>query len=140
MLENVALKTLVPLLLRAALAVVFIFHGLDHVRVGGGFTWANQMPDPPPEILQAAVAWGQLAGGIALALGLFTRLAAIGIIAVMVGAILKVHLPHGFDIRNQGYEYNLVLIVIAVCLVISGGGTLSMDRIIKVKSRGPAKY
>lgn len=140
MLENLAHKTFIPLLLRFALAVVFIYHGLNLVQSGGGFTWANAMPDSPPQILQAAVAWGELVGGIALALGLLTRIAALGIIAIMAGAIAKVHLPQGFDITKSGYEYNMVLIVVALCLVIGGAGSFSMDRIVRLKMRGPAKY
>lgn len=140
MLDNIARKTFIPLLLRFALAAVFIYHGLELVRHDMGFTWADAMPDPPPKILQAAVAWGELLGGIAIALGLLTRVAALGIIAIMVGAIVKVHLPQGFDVTKSGYEYNVVLILVALCLVIGGAGTLSFDQVIKVNMRGPAKY
>src|SRR5712671_5512222 len=67
-----------PLLLRGALAAIFIFHGLN--LVGGpdndwGTHWAPEsMSQPPP--VQAAVAWGELLGGVALAFGFLTRLAA----------------------------------------------------------------
>src|SRR5260221_9968921 len=93
-------NTLVPLLLRLSLAAIFIFHGLALVggpENGWGANWMKAGEAPPPPV-QLAVAWGELVGGIALAVGFLTRLAAIGIIAIMAGAIATVHWQHGFDI------------------------------------------
>jgi putative oxidoreductase len=85
-----------------------------------------------------AVAWGELIGGIALALGFLTRLAALGIIAIMAGAIYMVHLPHGFDIRDHGCEYCVVLIVMSLCLVLGGPGPLAADWVLfRTRRRGP---
>ena len=47
--------------------------------------------DASPTFFWAAVAWGQLLGGIALALGFLTRAAAVGIAIIMIGAIATVH-------------------------------------------------
>src|SRR5204863_4333761 len=47
-------------------------------------------------------------GGLLLALGLATPIAAAMIVAVMVVAAVSVHLKHGFFVHNQGYEYALV--------------------------------
>ena len=153
MLESVAVRVFVPILLRFALAAVFIYHGLGKVSQDAhyGVAW-QKMPDPstlPPDapppkqipaVLQLAVAWGEVLGGAACALGLFTRLAALGLAAIMVGAIVTVHAPHGFSLEHGGYEYNLVLIVVSLSLILLGPGTISLDRVIKVKMRGPAKY
>ena len=138
LLESVAVRTFVPIILRFALAAVFIYHGLEKVSpdVGYGASWADKMPNPLPKPLQLAVAWGELLGGAACALGLFTRAAALGLAAIMVGAIVTVTGPKGFS----GYEFNLVLIVVCACLVLLGPGTVSLDRVIKVKMRGPATY
>ena len=46
--------------------------------------------EPQPAVVQLAVAWGQLIGGIALGVGFLTRLAALGIIVIMLGAIATV--------------------------------------------------
>jgi putative oxidoreductase len=119
-----------PLLLRLGLAAVFLFHGWQ--LVGGperqwGAAWNPNLPVPA----QMAVAWGELLGGGALAVGLLTRVAALGIIAIMAGAIYTVHLPNGFDIQKQGYEYNVVLIVMCLCLVLGGPGPLALDRLFR---------
>jgi uncharacterized membrane protein YphA (DoxX/SURF4 family) len=108
-------NTVVPLLLRVALAVVFVFHGMD--LVGGetnewGAGWNHRGHPPLP----------------ALGLGFLTRVAAVGIIVMMVGAIATVHWPHGFDSQKGGFEYNFVLIITSLCLVLTGPGSLSVDR------------
>jgi putative oxidoreductase len=136
-------NTLAPLLLRLALAAIFIFHGINLVGGEGhewGGAWMNKSAaekgiEPPPAPVQMAVAWGQLIGGIALALGFLTRLAALGIIAIMAGAIALVHLPHGFDIREGGYEYNMLIIVVSVILVLGGPGNVAVDRVFRFRRR-----
>ena len=122
-------NAIVPLLLRLALAVIFIYHGLSLITADTQWG-ANWMPESSgqPAAAQLAAAWGQLIGGIALGVGLLTRLAAVGIIGIMVGAILIVHLPKGFDIRQGGFEYNFALIVMCLCLVLGGAGPFAVDR------------
>src|SRR6267378_4169234 len=107
MYESFCRSTLVPLLLRVGLAAIFIFHGLDLLQKEGGAGWNPSLSKPE----QLAVAWGELLGGIALALGLLTRLAALGIAIIMGGAIYKVHWEQGFDIQKHGWEYNFLIIV-----------------------------
>src|SRR5437660_368382 len=79
------------LILRLMLASIFITQGwLKITQFEWGTTWFRQSLEAIPAGVQAAVAWGELICGILLVLGLFTRLAALGLIAVMVGAIYKV--------------------------------------------------
>ena len=68
---------------------------------------------------------------------LLTRLAALGIAVVMVGAAVKVHLPNGFFMnwdltpnKGHGFETNLALLAMALACVIAGGGALSIDRLL----------
>jgi putative oxidoreductase len=141
MIEGVISRTFAPLLLRAALAAVFIYHGLDKVRpeTNFGTNW-DQHGLVQGAALQALVAWGELLGGVAVALGILTRYAAVGLIIIMVGAIVTVHGTKGFGMQGGGYEYNFVLIMVAAALAITGPGTMSLDRVINLKMRGPAKY
>jgi putative oxidoreductase len=147
MLEGVASHTFAPLLLRVALASVFIYHGLDKVRpeTNYGWQWADSMKDAPPVLinarpLQLVVAWGELLGGVAVALGILTRLAALGLIIIMCGAVFTYTGNQGFSAVKGGYEYNFVLILICLALLFAGPGTFSLDRVVRVKSRGPAQY
>jgi putative oxidoreductase len=143
MIDSIIKNTIAPLLLRLALAAIFIFHGLQLVGTEGnelGSAWMNkgaseQGVEPPAAPVQLAVAWGELIGGIALALGFLTRLAALGIIAIMAGAIAQVHLQHGFDLRQGGFEYNMLIIVACVVLVLTGGGNVAVDRVFRLRRR-----
>jgi len=134
MISTFCKNVLNPLLLRLALAAVFIFHGLNLVQQDGGANW---MPADiaQPAAVQLAVAWGELLGGVALALGFLTRLAALGLIALMAGAIATVHLEHGFNIKEGGFEYNVVIIAICLCLVLGGPGPLAVDRVFRLRRK-----
>jgi putative oxidoreductase len=149
MLSAFSKNTLVPLLLRFALAAIFVFHGFHKVGDPGnewGAAWMK-LPEPaspdkpapalPPAPVQLAVAWGELIGGIALAFGFLTRLAAIGIIIIMAGAIATVHGPQGFDLGKGGFEYNFAIIVMCLCLVLGGPGPLAVDYLFRFKPRPP---
>ena len=65
---------------------------------------------------------------------LIGRAAALGIGTVMVVAVMKVHLVHGFFMNwsgaqgGEGYEYHLLAIGIAVAILMKGSGALSVDR------------
>jgi putative oxidoreductase len=136
MITNFAKNTLTPLLLRLMLAAIFIYHGLDLIG-GQGHQWGANWNPSLPVAQQLAAAWGQFLGGIALALGFLTRLAALGIIAIMCGAIATVHWPHGFSMQNGGFEYNAAIIVMCLCLVLGGPGPIAVDRVFRRKRRDP---
>jgi putative oxidoreductase len=139
MFDHMAKNTLVPLILRLGLATIFIFHGQQKVFGEGnelGFGWMKG-ENARPAIVQMLVAWGELVGGIALAIGFLTRLAAIGIAIIMAGAIYTVHGQHGFSLGKGGYEYNFAILIMCAAVVLLGGGTLAADRIFRVRPRNP---
>ena len=130
MFDTFAKNTLVPLILRAGLAVIFVFHGLGKVNAETewGWSWHPGGQDAMAGPLQMAVAWGELVGGIALGLGLLTRLAALCIAAIMAGAIVTVHGEHGFALP-MGFEYNFAILVLCAAVIIGGPGKLAMDSV-----------
>jgi putative oxidoreductase len=127
-------NVVVPLLLRLALAAIFIYHGLDLIGHEGGMNWAPREKEIPAAA-QLAAAWGQLLGGIALALGLLTRVAAVGIIVIMLGAIATFHGLSEFHVSRGGFEYNFAIIVMCLCLVLGGPGPIAVDRVFRFKRK-----
>ena len=129
------------LILRLVLALVIFPHGAQKALGWfGGYGYAGtmqyfttQMGFPAPVAALGIAA--EFAGPIALVLGVGTRLAALLIAGVMVGAIVKVHRGTGFFMNwagqhkpgTEGYEYHLLVLAICAALLVTGGGALSLD-------------
>jgi putative oxidoreductase len=69
-------------------------------------------------------------GGLLLALGLLTPVAAAVLFSVMLVAAISVHFQKGFFAQNGGYEYTLVLGVAALTVAFTGPGSLSLDALL----------
>jgi putative oxidoreductase len=128
---------------RLALGIVFVAHGGQ--KVFGWFggpglkatiqMFQQYMKVPPAATVTAALI--ELLGGLAMLAGFLARPAAVGIIAVMLVAIVKVHGRHGFFInfsgtpgKGHGFELNFVLIAMALAILIGGAGAFSIDRVL----------
>jgi len=72
------------------------------------------------------VGLAQLCGGLALLSGILARLGAACIVIVMLGAILMVHWPKGFDVTKGGMEYALTQLLIGVAILFTGAGAYSL--------------
>src|SRR5262245_32783060 len=127
------------LILRLTLAVVMFPHGAQ--KVLGWFGGQGLMPTLQsftsagiPPVLAWLVIVAEFLGPLALAVGLLTRLAALGIAGVMLGAMKMVHWTNGFFMnwsgtqQGEGFEYHLLALGIAIALVIMGAGAGSVDR------------
>ena len=70
-------------------------------------------------------------GGILLAVGFLTPMAAALLCSVMLVAAISVHTRKGFFITSGGFEYTLVLGVAALTLAFTGPGPLSLDALLE---------
>jgi putative oxidoreductase len=122
------------LVLRLVVGLLFVGHGaqkLFGVFGGGGLESTTGMFDNiglRPGWLHARVAGtAEFLGGALIALGLFTPFAAAALIGVMIVAIATVHAKNGIWNTNQGYEFNLTLMVVVFALAGIGAGAWSLD-------------
>lgn len=128
---------LAPLVLRLGLAAIFIYHGWEKVSAEGGTAWGDKMEMPIWQ--QFLVAWGEFLGGIAMLIGLMSRVAAAGFIIIMLGAIATVHGAKGFSLAEGGFEYNLAIIAMSLAVVFLGSGAFSADHYLwQRRARGPS--
>lgn len=130
------------LILRLALGIIFFVHGSQKLLGWfGGYGWDGTMGFFTQTLGLPALIGGltiliEFFGGIAILLGLFSRLAALGLTGVMLGALVKVHLANGFflkDTPGDGFEYVLVLLAFSIYLVIKGSGEYSLDKRFGIK-------
>jgi putative oxidoreductase len=130
-------------IIRVFLGVIFFAHGAQ--KVFGAFGgpglkgtiayFQGSLGVPPALAVLAALT--ECFGGLAVFVGLLTRLAALGLIVVMVVAVATVHWRNGFFLnmslqpgKGHGFEFNWALIGMAQALLMGGGGAKSLDRLI----------
>ena len=94
------------------------------VEATGQF-FASKLGLPPSLALLAGLI--EFFGGLALALGLVTRVAAGLVVGLMAVAVVHVHLANGYFWTDGGYEYPLFWGIVALAFVIRGGGRYSLD-------------
>ncbi|MGQ0639910.1 MAG: DoxX family protein [Gemmatimonadaceae bacterium] len=120
-------------LLRLVVGSVFVAHGAQKLfglglpAITGGL---EQMGVPYAHVAAPLVAILEFFGGIALVLGLLTRVVALGLTINMVTALVLVHLPNGFFLPN-GIEFVLTLAAASVALMFAGAGAYSIDALMR---------
>lgn len=116
------------LLIRIPCALTFLYNGssiLFGIFAGPGpvrFAAAHQWP----VLIAYLVGLAELGGGLAVLTGILFRFGAACIFVVMLGAILLVHLPHGFSVSSGGVEYALTELMIAAAFLLTGPGKYSL--------------
>jgi putative oxidoreductase len=141
--ENVAAITV----LRLVLGIVSFAHGAQKMLgwfggygCTGTMGFFTRMMHVPAVFAFLAIA-AEFFGGLGLIFGLFTRVAAFGILCNMLVAVAMVHHQFGFFLnwagtqKGEGFEFHLLALAITVFLMIRGAGVASADRLLS----SPAK-
>ena len=122
---------LAMLILRVGIGLTFAAHGYGKIfqggRIPGTAGWFDSMGMKPGKLHAWMAALTEIGAGLLLALGLFTPLAAAGMVGVMVVAAWTVHRQNGFMIVREGWEYTFVLAVVAACVATLGPMEWSVD-------------
>ena len=125
---------------RLLLGLVMFPHGAQKLLGwfgGGGYSgtmefFTTQLGLPAIVVILVIVA--EFFGALGLIVGFLGRVAAFGILCVMLGAMFMLHLKVGFFMnwygsqQGEGYEYHLLAIGMALAVLIGGSGAFSVDR------------
>jgi len=132
------------LILRLAVGLTLAAHGSQKLfgsfgggGIGGTAPYMEQLGFRPGRLHSFLAGFGELAGGLLLALGLLTPVGSAIVVAVMFTAAVSAHLPKGFFAHQGGYEYAFILAVAAVAIAFTGPGDYSVDRVIGLFWSGP---
>jgi putative oxidoreductase len=134
------------LLLRAVLGVTMVAHGWNHAfgggKIAGTARWFASIGMRPAWVHAWVATVTEIGCGVLLLLGLLTPLAAGGVLGTMLVALVACHLRNGFFIfrPGEGYEYVLMISVVAVALAGIGGGWLSLDHAAGLPITGGVAY
>lgn len=125
------------LLMRLVIGIAFIGHGAQKLfgwfggygpKGTGG--WMESIGIKPGVTMAVLAGLMELVGGFMFAAGLLTPVAAVLIVATMLGAIIKVHAPNGFWSTSNGIEFPLTVLVVAAAIALTGPGSISLDALI----------
>jgi putative oxidoreductase len=125
------------MVLRVPAGIIFMAHGAQKLfGAFGGYglegtgQWMASIGLEPGYLMALMAGSAEFFGGLAILIGLLVRPAAAALAFAMLVAIFAVHIGNGLFMSNNGYEFALSLLAIAVSLLISGGGNLSLDRML----------
>lgn len=129
------------LILRVPVGLILAAHGAQKLFGWfGGYgleatgQWMASIGLGPGLLMAFLAGAAEFFGGLALVLGLLTRPAALANAVAMAVATFVVHLENGLFMSNNGYEYALILLAASLTLMIAGGGKLSIDRAITLRT------
>ena len=109
------------LLLRLMVGLVFVTSGYNHLKDPEARAKSIEMPKSFTIFLGIA----EVAGGLGVAAGVLTQLAAFGLILIMLGAIhKKIFAWHtGFwGDKTYGWHYDLIFVLISLLIAFANGG------------------
>lgn len=121
----------VALLLRLTVGLVLIAHGANHLwgggRIPGAARWFESMGLRHGTVQAWMSALTELGAGFGLVLGILTPLSAAACVGLMLVAGIVAHRQNGFFVFKEGYEYVLVLALVAIGIAALGPGSPSVD-------------
>ena len=127
------------LALRLILSLVMLPHGAQKLFGWfGGYGYKSTMDFftgsmKLPWIVSLTIILLEFFAPLGLIAGFASRVWAIGLAAIMIGAIYTTNLKNGFFMNwfgnqaGEGYEYHLLLIGICIAIILNGSGKFSID-------------
>jgi putative oxidoreductase len=124
------------LLVRATIGLLLVGHGAQHALgwfggygADGTGGWLEGFGFPHGRRLALLLGASEIAVGALFAAGFLVPLAAAGIVGIALAAAMTDHAGKGPWIWKNGYEYVMVLAVVALAVTLAGPGTVSLDHL-----------
>lgn len=114
------------LVLRLAVAIIFIYHAMPKLKNAKGMAAMVGMPSGMVFMLGLV----ELVASIGLIIGLYTQLSALLLAIVMVGAIGMKMMKWGMPFAamdKTGWEFDLILLAASIAILLGGGGTIGIQ-------------
>jgi len=131
------------LILRVIVGLTLVAHGSQKLfgwfggnGLAGTGAFLEKLGFRPGKVQAFLSGTAEAGGGLLLAAGLLTPLAAAAVVAVMFVAIVSVGLPKGFFVQNGGFEYPMVLAAAALAVTFIGPGAISLDSVLGIPWQG----
>jgi len=122
-----------PLLVRLALGPMLVMHGANKLWGRGGLAgttrWFEAIGLRPAAWHARLATVTEIVAGTLVTVGLFTTPAAAAYVGLMLVAIWTDHRGKGYFVFRGGYEYALVIALVAVGLAALGAGGWSLDAV-----------
>ena len=115
--------------IRAALGVTFLVHSLKKFDP----SWQGWLVDTaglPPE-MQLPIALAEFLGGIFLLTGVLTRITGAVFSVILLGAIFHIRFENGFFISEGGWEWDMIMLAVALTIIAAGPGKISISHLVK---------
>lgn len=118
------------LIIRLVVGLTFAGHGTQKLfgwfgghGLKGTAGWLESIGAKPGMLMAILAGAGELVGGLLLAAGVLTPIGAALIVITMLVSIFTVHGKNGYWATEGGFEYNLVLIAVAIGVALIGPGS-----------------
>jgi putative oxidoreductase len=131
--KEIIMEDIALFALRLVVGLLFIGHGSQKLfgwfggyGIKGTGGWLESIGVKPGAFFATVAGLSELVGGMLLVLGFALPVAALLLGSAMLVAIVKVTGANGLWITGNGYEYNLVLLVLVVTLAFTGAGRIAI--------------
>ncbi|GAA3744194.1 DoxX family protein [Salinactinospora qingdaonensis] len=128
------------LVVRLALGPMLFVHGWNKAMGSGGLAgttrWFGSMGLRPAWLHARLAAFTEMGAGALVTVGLLTTPAAAAFVGVMAVATFTDHRGKGYFVFKGGWEYTLLIAMVAVALACVGPGAWSLDRVLGIELTG----
>ena len=115
--------------IRASLGITFLVHSLKKFDPSWQ-GWLVETAGLPAE-MQLPIALAEFLGGIFLLTGVLTRITGVVFSVILLGAIFHIRFENGFFVSQGGWEWDLIMLAVALTIIAAGPGKISISHLVK---------